>query len=158
MPYGNVGLFEVKMSIVIEKKEKISVPNYEITAGELADEVGKIYMKDLWKAIERNIKQKQKTIYYLTTVRKDPKALTKILIYIWPFLRPIIYKRESMDLWKFDYEKEELKLIWSVPHRAEMKTFLRSPELYNKDLIKWIREYLDQENLDLNDKTAQVIS
>lgn len=146
------------MSIVISKKEEISVPKYEITAGDLADAVGKIYMKDLWKAIERNSKQKQKEIYYLTTVRKDPKELTKILIYIWPFLRPIIYKRESMDLWKFDYEKEELKLIWSVPHRAEMKTFLRAPELYSKELIQWIREYLDQENLDLNDKTAQVIS
>lgn len=146
------------MSIVISKKEEISVPNYEITAGDLADAVGKIYMKDLWKAIERNSKQKQKEIYYLTTVRKDPKELTKILIYIWPFLRPIIYKRESMDLWKFDYEKEELKLIWSVPHRAEMKTFLRAPELYSKELIQWIREYLDQENLDLNDKTGQVIS
>lgn len=146
------------MSIVISKKEEISVPNYEITAGDLADAVGKIYMKDLWKAIERNSKQKQKEIYYLTTVRKDPKDLTKILIYIWPFLRPIIYKRESMDLWKFDYEKEELKLIWSVPHRAEMKTFLRAPELYSKELIQWIREYLDQENLDLNDKTERVIS
>lgn len=146
------------MSIVIEKKEKISVPNYEITAGDLADAVGKIYMKDLWKAIERNSKQKQKQIYFLTTVRKDPKDLTKILIYIWPFLHSINYLRESMDLWKFDYEKEELKLIWSVPHRAEMKTFLRSPDLYSKDLIKWIKQYLDQENIDLSDSTAQVIS
>jgi hypothetical protein len=146
------------MSIVIEKTVKISVPNYDITAGELADEVGKVYMDDLWKAIERNVKLKKKVIYYLTTVRKDPKELTKIIIYIMPFERPIVYKRESMDLWKFDYEKEELKLIWSVPHRAEMKTFLRAPELYHKDLIKWIREYLDQENINLNDKTAQVIS
>jgi len=146
------------MAIVISKKEVISVPNYEITAGDLADAVGKIYMKDLWIAIERYSKQKQKEIYFLTTVRKDPKDLTKIIIYIWPFLRPIIYKRESMDLWKFDYEKEELKLIWSVPHRAEMKTFLRSPDLYSKELIQWIKEYLDQENLDLNDSTAQVVS
>lgn len=146
------------MSIVIEKKEKISVPNYEITAGDLADAVGKIYMKDLWKAIERNAKQKRKVIYYLTTVRKDPSDLTKILIYIWPFSEPIRYLRESMDLWKFDYEKEELKLVWSVPHRAEMKNFLRSPELYSKELINWIKQYLKQENINLEDSTAQVIS
>jgi hypothetical protein len=153
-----VGLFfEGLMADVIIKKEEIRVPNYDITAGDLADAVGKIYMKDLWNAIERNVNQQQKVIYFLTAIRKNPKKLTEIHIKIKPLLEPLFLLRESMDFWKFDYEKEELKLIWSVPHRAEMKTFLRSPELYSKELIRWIRQYLDQENINLNDTSAQAI-
>jgi len=38
-----------------------------------------------------------------------------------------------------------------------MKNFLRTPEKYSKDLIKWITLYLKQEKLDLNDNSSQVI-
>jgi hypothetical protein len=142
---------------VIEKKRDIQVADYDITAGDLADAVGKIYMKDLWESIERNRKLEEKRIFFLTMIRKNPTKLTEIIVYILPFEDFSHKMRESTDLWEYDYEKEKLQLIWSVPHRTEMKNFLRSPEKYSKDLIKWIRQYLHQENINLQDSSAQVI-
>jgi hypothetical protein len=142
---------------VIEKKRDIQVADYDITAGDLADAVGKIYMKDLWESIERNRKLEKKRLFFLTMIRKNPTKLTEIIVYILPFEDFSHKMRESTDLWEYDYEKEKLQLIWSVPHRTEMKNFLRSPEKYSKDLIKWIRQYLHQENINLQDSSAQVI-
>lgn len=142
---------------VIEKKRDIQVADFDITAGDLANEVGKIYMKDLWEAIERNAKLGNKKLFFLTMIRKNPTKLTEINVYIFPFVQYSEKLRESSDLWQYDYEKEKLQLIWSIPHRTEMKNFLRSPEKYNKDLIKWIRQYLHQENINLQDSSAQVI-
>ena len=113
-------------------------------------------MKDLWEAIERNAGQHKK-LFFLTMIRKNPTKLTEINVYIFPFEEFSNTMRESADLWQYDYENEKLHLIWSIPHRTEMKNFLRSPEKYNKDLIKWINQYLDQENINLKDKSAQVI-
>jgi hypothetical protein len=142
---------------VIEKKRSIQVADFDITAGDLADAVGKIYMKDLWEAIERNAKLGKKRLFFLTMIRKNPTKLTEINVYILPFEEFSHKMRESTDLWEYDYEKEKLQLIWTIPHRTEMKNFLRAPEKYSKDLIKWIREYLRQENINLQDSSAQVI-
>lgn len=142
---------------VIEKKRDIQVADFDITAGDLADAVGKIYMKDLWESIERYAKHKKKKLFFLTMIRKNPTKLTEIIVYILPFEEFSHKMRESTDLWEYDYEKEKLRLIWSVPHRTEMKNFLRAPEKYSKDLIKWIRDYLHQENINLQDSSAQVI-
>jgi len=145
---------------VIEKVRKINFSDSYVEAGDLANEVGKDYLDTLFKSIERNNTKERKKLYFVVITKKDPRDINKIEIHILPLFkrnRPLKYLRESTDHWVYDYEKEKLELIWSVPHRIDMKNFLRSPEKYSKDIIHWIRLFLEQENLNLDDPRSQIV-
>jgi len=144
-------------SKVFQSQVQIKTSDHDIAAGDLSSEIGKTYMKRLWHLIDFHEGFKKEKVYFLSTIRKNPKNLQEINININAMAKPLTYLRESMDLWEYDYKKEKLNLFWSLPHRIEMKNFLRTPEKYSKDIIKWIRMYLKQEKLDLNDNSSQVI-
>lgn len=145
------------MGEVIEKKENINVSDYIIEAGDLANEVGKKLMKDLYASIERHASLNIPKLYFLTSIKKDPTNLQQIHLYIKVMSRQLHYLRENFSLWEFDYGNEKLKLLWSIPHRTEMKNFLREPSKYSPDLIKWIKMYLKQEKINLHDKSCKII-
>jgi len=129
-----------------------------IEAGELANEAGKSYIKQLNKSIENNVKLGLDKIFIIVITKKDPKVNRMIKITFGICDKPLKFKRENADLWEYNYKTSKLKLHWSLPHRTEMKNFLRSPEKYDKEIIKWIREYVAQENIDLTDKSSQIVS
>ena len=145
------------MAEITEKRETINIDHYDIAAGDLANEIGKKLMRDLEESIEKHAVLRKEKLWFLTSIRKNPANTREIHMFIHPSFVELKIKREQMDLWEYDYLKNKLSVVWSVPHRTEMKNFLRSPEKYNKDLIKWITEYLDQEKINLNDSSAQVI-
>jgi len=143
---------------IIETIEKIKIDDPYVEAGDLTNEIGKIYMKRLNASIRRNASKKLDKLYFVVSTKKDPTDMNKIHIFIYNLLEPLKKKYESMDLWEYDYKKEKLTPLWSLPDRSMMKNFLRSPEKYNKDLVRWIKEFVAQENIDLNDPTAKVLT
>jgi hypothetical protein len=145
------------MNQVIETRENIRSNDVYVEAGDLANEVGKRYMKQLWKSIERHSSLNEPILYFISMIKKNPKNSTEILLYIMPCKNKFKLLRESCDHWQYDYKKNELTLLWSIPHRTEMKNFLRAPEKYNKDIIRWINDYIAQEHIDLNDDSSSVI-
>ena len=143
--------------MITQTIEKINISDYDIAAGDLANEIGKIFLPKLQRSIEKHAFLKLDKIYFITTIRKDPTSLDKIHIVIQPLMAPLHYMRESMDHWVYDYKKEKLDLIWSLPHRTEMKNFLRCPEKYSLQMLEWIQKYLDQEKINLKDKSSKII-
>jgi len=138
-----------------EHQKNILTP---IESGDLANEAGKSYMKGLWKAIDNHAKLKLDKIWIMAKAEKEHFAHRAIKIMFGVMDKPLRYMRESMDLWEYDYKNNKLKLLWSLPHRSGMKNFLRAPDKYSKDLIKWINMYIDQENINLKDSKTQIIS
>jgi len=127
---------------------------YPIEAGELANEAGKSYMKGLWKAIQDHEKFRKPTLWFIVKIEKEMGSDRIINITIGVIDKPLIYLRDSTDLWKYSYITEKLYLEWSLPHKIEMKNFLRAQEKYDSNLIKWIREYIAQEKTNLNDPSS----
>jgi len=143
-------------NIKISKKE-IHLSDYHVAAGDLSNEIGKFFMEKLWNQIEFHRDFNLDKIYFVTMFKKNPTNTNEVNLYLKALRVPLYYLRESTDLWEYDYQKDELKLLWSLPHRTEMKNFLRDPEKYNKDLIRWINKYIKQENINLNDSSAQML-
>lgn len=128
-----------------------------ITAGDLANEMGKSYMAGLRKAIEDHRGYNIRNLWFIVKTEKNPSNIQKVHITYGILSEPLKFMRESMDMWKYDYLKDDLTLVWSLPHRTEMNNFLTHPEKYNKDLIYWIKRYLRQEKVNLKDKTKKFI-
>ena len=146
------------MAKIIQSSEEINVPDQFLEAGDLANEVGKKLMKDLFKSIERYANLGFSKLYFLTGVRKDPTDIRKIHLLIQPLHHKLKFLRESYDFWEYNYLIDKLELIWSVPHITEMKNFLRAPDKYSPKLIQDIKSYLKQENIDLKSLKTQKIS
>jgi len=140
------------------REEHAKLCENPIAAGDLANEAGKSYMKGLFKAIDNHEKYKKNKLWIMVKIDKERWDRRAIKISYGVMDKPLEYMRESMDLWEYDYVNGKLKLLWSIPHRVEMKNILRAPEKYSKDLVKWIKVYLKQENLDLNDSSSIKLS
>ena len=141
------------------KERKLKITSDYIEAGELANEIGKFYIADLDSAIEDGKEINVSKLYFIVQTEKDPTDLTKIEIRIGITNNNLKYLKESTDFWEYDYNKNEKKLLWSVPHRIDMKNFLRAKNKYSKEMIYWIEEYLKQNpEINLKDKASIILS
>ena len=116
-----------------------------IESGDLVSEAGKSYMTGLMEAIKNHKKFNIPKLWFMVKIEKESFNTRVIKISIGAMSAPFRYLHDGIDLWSYDYRKDERKLEWSLPHRLEMKNFLRSPEKYDKDLVHWIRQYMKQE-------------
>jgi hypothetical protein len=145
---------EVKTS-----EEKLVVNTDYVEAGELANEIGKIYMKKLDDAIQDGKELGLDKVYFIIQTEKDPSNLSHIEIRIGITDKYFEKMFESTDFWEYDYRTNKKSILWTVPSRIDMKNFLRSPEKYSKDLIKWIKIYLAQNpDINLHDKRSLILS
>lgn len=143
---------------VVTKKREIQINSDYIEAGELANEIGKIYMQDLDSAINDSRKLDIDKLYFIVQTEKDPTNLYNIEIRIGITNKYFDKLFESTDFWEYDYKREKKRLIWSIPHRIDMKNFLRAPHKYSKDIIQWIKDYLKQHpEINLQDKTQVIL-
>lgn len=156
---------------IITKKREVVVNNDWTEAGDLANEIGKIYMQDLNEFIERSRKHDRTKLYnecaidhpdkfyFIVKIEKDPTNLKNIEIRMALVGAKFKNMFESTDFWEYDYRKEKRTLLWSVPSRIDMKNFLRAEHKYSKDLIRWIKLYLkDNPEINLNDKSRVILS
>jgi hypothetical protein len=146
-----------KKIIATEKEHFKNFSLNPVSAGDLTSETGKSYMKGLFKCIDEHSKLKKDRLWFLVKINKEQTNQRIIKITYGVVDKPLHYLRENMDMWEYNYKKESLQLKWSIPHRVEMKNFLRSPEKYSAELIRWIKKYIKQEKINLEDKSAVAI-
>lgn len=130
----------------------------DVLTGDLVNEIGKDYMGGLHQAVESNRCMNKPVLWFLIRINKDILDSHKVTIAVAAIEKPFSYYHENLDVWKYDYEKEKLELVYSLPHRTEMKNFLREPKKYSKDLVKWCKEYLAQDKVDINDPSSLILS
>jgi len=122
-----------------------------IAAGDLANEAGKSYMRALNESIDRHRKFKRHKLYFRVIIKKNSfnDRVINITTGVTEDWSGVL--DADSDLWIYDYDKEELRLLYSLPNRLEMKNFLRDPDTYSKEFIQYIRTYLKQEGIEEND-------
>ena len=140
------------------KESSITIGNTIVEAGDLAKEVGKLYIQDLNAAIEDGRKHNRTELSFLVHSKKDTFNKNKINITIGVCDVLLSRMRQLTDYYIYNYDKEELKLIWTLPHKTEMKRFMREPEKYPQLIIQSIRQYLKQEGINLSKRKEEVVS
>jgi len=128
-----------------DKEHRASAP---VEAGDLANEYGKDYMKELHSVIENHSNTKQK--YYIQVLSKHLVGAPnrgQRLLFVARFTKPQMCDTE--DVWSYDNRTSVLKLEWSLPHRYEMKNFMANPELYDAKMVSDIKNYLKLSKIDV---------
>ena len=139
-------------------QDEVRIDSDWIEAGDLANEIGKLYIKGLDSAIKDGAQKGMDVLYFIVKTEKDPTDLKRIEITIAITDKLFNKMFESMDFWEYNYKTEKKRLLWSVPHRIDMKNFLRAEHKYSKDLIRWIRAYLKQNpTINLEDKSCVIM-
>lgn len=145
-------------SHVLTFEDKVVLNSDYIEAGELANEIGKTYQKRLDNAISDAKAFNLDKVYFIVQTEKDPSKPTDIHLRIGitdKFFNKLV---ESTDFWEYDYKLNKKRLVWSVPHRIDMRNFLRAEHKYSKEIIHWIKEYLKQNpELNLNDSSRVIL-
>lgn len=136
---------------VKRKTRELHLDDPYTECNDVAHEIGKFYMADLRDAIETGRKLSLDKLWLAVNVRKNPIYHRKLHIKIGLIDKPLTKLRESFDLWEYNYPKEELTCLWSLPHRYEMKNYLSTPDKFDPKLIHWINQFLKQEGIDKKD-------
>jgi len=147
-----------KPKIVKETEDKIHAPAFNIAAGDLANEMGKVYSKRVIEAIEDHAQFNLDIIYILVETKRHSSNWKEVqlIITVFPKDKKLNRMYESMDYFEYNYKTDKLILLWSIPERGAMKTFLRNPDKYSPYLLAWIRQYIKENNLDLNQQAVKV--
>jgi len=141
---------EIARYDVTTSESYININDSFIEAWDLATAIKEKYEVSLDKSINDGGKFDKPLLYFMVIVKKNPIEKKKIHIKIGISDTPLSNKKyEAVDYWSYDYRKNKLHLIWSVPHKTAMKLYLKDPERYDKDLVRWTREFIAQEGLDL---------
>lgn len=139
-------------------EDKINISDKVVEAGEIVQEMVKYYNKSLWRAIEDHRDLGRNRLYFQVKMKRNPYDHNKFHLKILPHRKELSKLYEDCDFYLYDYEKDSLIWLWSVPHKVMFKNFLSDESKYDKNLIKCIKEFLKQENLKLEDfKPSKII-
>jgi hypothetical protein len=112
----------------------------KIEASELAHEGGKSYMRELINMVETHRTKIEE--YYIQVIPQKTPWFGNRAIYFRFFARktkPLM--EDAMDVWYVNNKKEELKLLWSLPHHSLFEDFLSREDELDPQLIYWIKTY-----------------
>ena len=123
-----------------------------IEAGDLVREIGnKTYLPDLYKVIESHRRFNKSSLRFIVLIKKESASLRVVEIKIVATDRKFNYLHHDMDVWEYDYRKEKLKFLWSLPHISEFEDFLADPDQFDPKVISDIKKYMKQEHLTSKD-------
>lgn len=138
-------------------RDYIGTNDLNVEAGDMVNEMGKVYTGKVKEAIESHRLSGLSKIFILVESKKHSSNWNEIHLNITVFPRRFSKMYESMDYFEYDYKEDKLKLLWSVPEMGAMKMYLRDPEKYNPKFIEWIKRYLKQEGINLKKIKSKVI-
>jgi hypothetical protein len=115
-----------------------------IESGDLAQVMCTYYLKELNQAVEDHAEFNREKLYFMVNTRKDKLCERAIKITIGVIDKPLEYLHQDLDLWEYDYRKDELKLLWSIPHERSFKNFLANKDKVCQKTLFWIYQYLKQ--------------
>jgi len=131
--------------IDILKKDQ---PVYRVE--EILEKFGEDYLKDIQNFAGAEKKKYNGAFYIFSLLHKDLGQFGianvvrhwKISRKTNPLMQPMLkeYPNHTKTLFEVDPKKGEITLLWTVPGCEECRSILKSPELYNSELVTWVKE------------------
>jgi len=110
-----------------------------LEVGELIDQYGKQYMSDLYDYIEEGSKEFDQ--FYINILSRKTKLYLRRAIEVFPYIMPVIpMMQTNQEVWYIDCEKQEIKLLWSLPDESEFDIILNAEDA-DPQAVHWIKEY-----------------
>jgi len=137
---------------VQERTEYIGLPNATVEVGDLAHEIGKRYLAELWKFVEAHRDLGLKKAYVWARMEKNPVDKIKTIFKYDLLLKPLKKLRQSSSLYEYDYLTDTMLLLWSIPHRSQFRNMLAYPERCDPKQIEAVKRYIKQQGLKIDSK------
>ena len=129
------------------------------TTEDILDEFGKDYLADIQKFADEEKNKFDGIFYIFSLLHKDlgQFGVGNVLRH-WKISRQTApepksmmeqYKNHTKTLYEVNPQKGEITLLWSLPGFEECISILKNPDLYDRDLIKWIRGAIKPKELKL---------
>ena len=121
------------------------------SAEEILEEMGKGIVDYIQEAAEAGLKAYQDSFYILHLFKKhlgqhdiDNAMLQKAMCFkdrLWtPKEVMEAHPHSAKSLYKVDKVAGVIKLLWTVPGIEDCRSILKTPTLYDKDLVHWVKE------------------
>lgn len=129
----------------------ISRPQPSYTAEEILDEMGKGIVAYIQEAVEKGCQKYDGNFYILHIFKKalggheiEIVMSQNVACFISRKWTPQEVMREHPHATKTFYRVDKvnglLKLLWTVPGWEDCKSIKKNPNLYDRDLVKWVAE------------------
>lgn len=126
----------------------------EYTAEDILEEFGGDYLKDIQQCSEEHKSSFDGKFYIFSLLHKDlgQFGVANVLRH-WkipretePNSRMMMhdYPNHTKTLFEVDKKKGEITLLWTLPGFEECKSILKNPDLYDRDLIRWIGDAIPE--------------
>ena len=123
----------------------------EYTVEEILDEMGKGIVNYIQEAAEDGYNSFDSDFYIIHTLRKklgemgiENLMIQKAVAFQDGPLDAAWYLEElptaSSTLYQVDRKNGVIKLLWTVPGLEECKSILKNPQIYDPDLVKWVKD------------------
>lgn len=135
----------------------ISSEQPETTVEEILEEFGKDYLEDIQKCADENKSKFDGKFFIFSLLNKDlgQFGLSNVVRH-WkiprytapnPMQMMADYQNHTKTLFEVDPKKGEINLLWTLPSYEECKSVLKNSELYDPELVKWIRTVVDEKKI-----------
>lgn len=125
--------------------EILSKKQPDVEVGEIISEYADEYAEQVREAVRRGALEYKNPFYIVVLHKKEAWALN--VLRNWFITRQ--YKPFSSVMWRlfpnfthtvYEYNGNELKILWSLPSPQEGKVILQNWHLYHPQLVKWVRD------------------
>lgn len=121
----------------------------ELRAEEVLEEMGKGVVAYLEEAVQEGYKKYKTTFYLLHLLKKELTymgvenvLLQKATCFPERKWEPSevheAHPNHAKTLYKVDPQKGEMRLLWTVPGQEDCRSIIKSPHLYDPDLVAWV--------------------
>lgn len=117
---------------------------------DVLDEFGRDYLNLIRKVAEVAKNEFESPFFIVSILKKDlgQFGVQNVLKHSAKAFKKKFTKKEVMDAhpnavknqFEVDVKKGEITLLWSLPGWEDCKSISKNPELYDKDLVKWVKE------------------
>ena len=105
------------------------------------------YTQDMENCVNANLYKYEDPFYVLVISKKEPWAANVVRnFFIARQTKPrgldmvVEYAHATKTLYKVNKYRGNVEVVWSLPGFEEMKSVLNQPELYDRELVKWITD------------------
>lgn len=119
------------------------------TTEDILDEFGKDYLNDIQKFADEEKSKYDGKFYIFSLLYKDLGQFgVGNVVRHWKISRSTDpepkammrdYKNHTKTLYEVDPQKGEINLLWTLPGYEECISILKNPDLYDRELLNWIR-------------------
>lgn len=116
--------------------------------GETIDEMTPRYYKELYATIDANLSKYTETFFIVVLRKKEPWAMNVLRQwFIARKTRPAAsvlrndYPNHDHDVWKINSKDQNVQFMWTLPTAQDSASIMKSPDLYDPNLVQTIESF-----------------